>query len=204
MTASVLPTRPSTSRRIGAACLLAALVGVAYVAVMLVMDPSVGDDRYSYPQSPTGFRFGQVLLAVQHVPLVLALIALARLVPTERARRSVMVGAAGMGLLAIVELINIAAADEPSDSSTATLISTLYALPTLVIGAALVVAGLAVIRGGWNVPVWIRWLPLALGVYMFVPLTPALALSADAGRVALGGWMLLYAALGIALLTESD
>jgi hypothetical protein len=38
-----------------------------------------------------------------------------------------------------------------------------------------------------------------LGVYVFVPLTPAIAGPFAAGRLGIGGWMLLMAALGYGL-----
>jgi hypothetical protein len=40
---------------------------------------------------------------------------------------------------------------------------------------------------------------LTLGVYVFVPLFPAVIGPMVQGRIAIGVWMLLFAALGIAL-----
>ena len=45
---------------------------------------------------------------------------------------------------------------------------------------------------------------LILGVYVFFPLSPAISGSFDAGRLAIGGWMLLYTALGYGLMRVRD
>jgi hypothetical protein len=45
--------------------------------------------------------------------------------------------------------------------------------------------------------------PLALGVYVFVPLLPAIFGPMVLGRIAIGVWMLLFGALGVAL-TRAD
>ena len=44
-----------------------------------------------------------------------------------------------------------------------------------------------------------RWLPLALGVYVFVVLIPAVFGPMVAGRIAIGVWLLGYAGLGLAI-----
>jgi hypothetical protein len=43
---------------------------------------------------------------------------------------------------------------------------------------------------------WSRWLPLTLGVWVFVPMMPALVAGYLPARLAITAWMLLYAALG--------
>lgn len=42
-----------------------------------------------------------------------------------------------------------------------------------------------------------------LGVWVFVPMTPAIALSFLGARLAISGWMLLFAVLGLALVAEA-
>jgi hypothetical protein len=61
-----------------------------------------------------------------------------------------------------------------------------------------VVQHMLLVAGG----VALLWLPaviLAPGVYVFVALTPAINGSFVAGRLGIGGWMLLFAALGYGL-----
>lgn len=64
-------------------------------------------------------------------------------------------------------------------------------------------AGIAVIRAGlWRG--WRRVVPLVLGVYVFVPMTPALFGSYVLARLAIGGWMLGFAFLGWALIKTAQ
>ena len=41
---------------------------------------------------------------------------------------------------------------------------------------------------------------MALGAWVFFPMIPALAMMTDGARLAIAGWMLLFAALGAALM----
>jgi hypothetical protein len=71
------------------------------------------------------------------------------------------------------------------------------------LGAALVLDGISVLKAKvWEG--WQRWIPLALGVWVFVPMLPALAVSFVGARFAIAGWMLLFAALGWALMRHSE
>lgn len=67
------------------------------------------------------------------------------------------------------------------------------------IGLGTVIAGIAVVRARvWTG--WARWVPLAIGVMHFVVVTPAIFSGGFvAGRLAIGSWMLLFGALGFAL-----
>jgi hypothetical protein len=59
---------------------------------------------------------------------------------------------------------------------------------------ALILEGAAVLRArSWDG--WRRWLPLALGIWVFVMMS-AFGLSFEAAQFATAGWMLLFAALG--------
>lgn len=105
----------------------------------------------------------------------------------------------GMGLLSIMELVTISGSDAAYPSPQANVIESLYGIPSILIGLTLIAAGTAVIRARrWHG--WRRALPLLLGVYVFVPLTPALFAPHVAARLAIGGWMLGFAFLGWALI----
>jgi len=101
-------------------------------------------------------------------------------------------------LLTIQELVAITAKDVLADSSRATLVSSLYGIPTILIGAGLIVAGVTAMRAepALRRDPWLPGLVLATGVYVFVALTPSLMGSFVAARLGIIGWMLLFAALG--------
>jgi hypothetical protein len=68
----------------------------------------------------------------------------------------------------------------------------------LLIGVGLVIAGLVIARRRMLTG-WARWITLATGGYVFVILFPAVSGPNVAGRLAIGGWMLAWAAIGWAV-----
>ena len=203
-------TTSRSVRRAGVWCLGAGLVGAAQAIIMLAWVPQVSDNRYSYPFTGFGFVVAQASFFLQHLPLVLGVVAILRL-PAARASRTARIatGAAAVGLmlLAVNELITIAAYDAATDSSLATLVNNLYGPPVILIGAGLLVAGIALLRQGTARWVGARWMPalvLVLGVYVFVPLSPAIMGTFTAGRLGIGGWMLLFGVLGFGLTRLPD
>jgi hypothetical protein len=105
-------------------------------------------------------------------------------------------GVLAMAGLAAMEVVSVVARDSG-------LIGTGYGLATLSAGVFLILAGVAVLRARtWTGPR--RYLPLALGGYVFVPLTPAIVAGFTAGQLALAGWMLLFAVLGRAMAAAPD
>lgn len=208
-------TRPSTTtplavRRAGVWCLAAGLVGAAQAIIVLAWSPQVPEDRYSYPFTGFGFVVAQTSFFLQHLPLVVGVAALLRL-PVMRDSRTARIatGAAVVGLilLSVNELITIAAYDAATDSSLAMLVTNLYGPPVILIGAGLVVAGAVLLRQGSAAFGGARWIPvvvLGLGVYVFVPLTPAIMGSFTAGRLGIGGWMLVFGVLGYGLTRLAD
>lgn len=205
------PTTTSRSvRQAGVWCLGAGLVGAAQAIVMLAWAPQVSDDRYSYPFTGFGFVVAQTSFFLQHLPLVVGVAALLWL-PATRASRTARIatGAAAVGLmlLAVNELITIAAYDAATDSSLATLVNNLYGPPVILIGAGLVVSGVTLLRQDSAAGVGARLIPavvLVLGIYVFVPLTPAIMGTFTAGRLGIGGWMLLFGVLGFGLTRLPD
>ena len=194
-----------TVRRTGMWCLAAGLVGVAQAVLVVLWPEQVAADRYSYPFTPTGHVVAQATFFLQHLPLLAGLVALSRLAPvrTSRvARPAAAVAVVGMGLLTVMELVNMAAADAATDSSLASTLGALYGLPTVLVGVGLLVTGWVALRGPgepWSRAPWLRLVVLLTGVYVFFPLTPGIMGPFLAGRAAIGGWMLLFAALGFGL-----
>jgi hypothetical protein len=185
----------------GWVCLVAGVLGLASAIVLIGVEPSVGNDRFSHPFTPFGFAAAQLWFSVQHLGLLAGLYGLTRsgVVGTGRLGRWGAWGAiVGMGLLTLTELVAISGSDSVRPSTRTDTIGSLYGIATFLIGGTLIMAGMAVIRTGrWQG--WRRLLPLILGVFVFVPLTPALFASYVLARLAIGGWMLGFAFLGWAL-----
>jgi len=80
----------------------------------------------------------------------------------------------------------------------------LLGLSALVQGLGLLLAGMAVLRiGRWDG--WQRFTPLLCGLYTFLVLIPALALSPEGYNAwALAGWQIPFALLGVALFQQGS
>jgi hypothetical protein len=103
-----------------------------------------------------------------------------------------------MALLAVTELLAITARSSTYPGEGTGLLDALYGVSTLGIGVGLVVAGLEVRRlGRWTG--WRGLVVLVAGVFVFVPMTPALMGPFLLARLAITVWMLLFAGLGLAL-----
>jgi len=182
-------------------CLAAGLLGAASGIYLAVVSPAVGVDQWSYPLTPTGFAWIQVWFVVQHVGLVLGLVAVwsAGIVGrTSLARSGHLLAVGGMVGLTLTELVAIVARHDDMDTTRVALLGAAYGVVSIAAGVGLVLEGIAAMRERvWDG--WRRWLLLVTGVWVFVPMMPALALSFLGARLAITGWMLLFAALGWAL-----
>jgi hypothetical protein len=101
-----------------------------------------------------------------------------------------------LGTVALIacEFFATTAAHALVGSPDANAVDNAYGIPMVLIGIGLVLAGIKpVLSSG-------RWMPLVLGVYVFVPLFPAVFGPMVLGRLAIGVWMLLFAVLGVALI----
>ena len=108
-------------------------------------------------------------------------------------------GLAGLGelMLAVAEVITVSATG---------LSDTLFAVAPNLVGLGLVLTGIAVIRTGrWTG--WRRFVTLALGVYVFVVLTPVIIASGGPPAVAavagLLVWQVLWVLIAVAVLVET-
>ncbi len=185
-------------RRAGLVCLWGGLLGAASGIALAVVPPAVEPDVYGYPLGPTAFTLIHSFFFVQHLALVLGLLALWRsgaLGKTRLGPWGTGTAVVGMTLLALTELAAIPAANAPYPSPHTDILDTIYGVASMVIGIGLVLTGIAVLRAGlWQG--WQRFLPLLLGVYVFVPMTPAIFGPFVLARLAISGWMLLFALLG--------
>jgi hypothetical protein len=201
MTASTMTAISRTDRSsplAGWICLAGALIGLAQGLFMMVVSPVVGEDRYSYPFTPTGFTIAQLSFGVQHLMLLVGVVALARASWTRRSRLAVVgfwIAAVGFLLLTAMELLALTAANAATASPEADLVNNLYGIPTIICGIGLLIGGVGFVQAS-RLSGWRRWLPLILGIYVFVPLMPAIFAPYVWGRIAISVWMLLFAGLG--------
>ena len=201
MSASTMTTTTRSGKSAPTAgwiCLAGGVIGFAQGLYLLFVTPVVGEDRFSYPFTATGFTIAQLTFAIQHLMLVIGVVALARSDWARRSRLAVVgfwIAAAGFLLLTAMELLALTAADAATASPEADLVNSLYGIPTIVCGIGLVLGGIGFARSS-GMAGWQRWLPLALGIYVFVPLLPAVFAPYVWGRIAISVWMLLFVALG--------
>lgn len=192
---------PTDVHTAGWLCLVAGLLGAASGIYLAVLEPAVGEDQWSYPQSVGAFALTQVWFAVQHLGLLAGIVALGRsgAAGDRRASRvAVLVASSGMAALAVTELVAILPAEEPVDAAFPVALGAVYGLVSTVLGVSLTVLGVQVVRARvWTD--WRRWVPLAVGAWVFVPMFPAMAVSFLGARLSISGWMLLFALLGAAL-----
>ena len=204
--ASLHESSLTTVRTAGQWSLVAGVIGAIQAAAILAWPHQVPEARFSFPFTATGHVIAQSTFFLQHLPLVVAVVALARLprVHDSKATRiSLAVAAVGLGLLALMELVAMAGATTATKSHLGSLLGGLYGLPMLLIGGGLTVAGVALLRSGS--PRAISCLLAVLGVWVFVVMTPALASgSFIAGRIAIGVWMLLFGGLGLSMMRSGQ
>ncbi|NIK59076.1 hypothetical protein [Kribbella shirazensis] len=185
----------------GAVCLVAGVLGAVSGIFLAVYPGQVSEDRFSYPLTADGFTGIQIWFFVQHLGLIAGLAALSRaeiMAPGRSARWGTGLAVSGMALLAVTELIAITARNSTYPGDGTGLLDTLYGVSSLAVGVGLILTGIAVRRRGR----WTGWrglVVLVAGIFVFVPMTPALMGPFVLARLAITGWMLLFAALGYAL-----
>ena len=201
--AGTLPatTVPVWVSRAGAVCLAAGVLGAVSGIVLAVYPAQVSEDMFSYPLTAGGFTVIQVWFFVQHVGLLAGIAALARagiMVQGRSALWGVGLAVTGMALLAVTELIAISARRSTYPGDGTGLADALYGVSSVAVGVGLILAGIAVRRGGR----WTGWrglVVLVAGIFVFVPMMPALMGPFILARLAITVWMLLFTALGYAL-----
>jgi hypothetical protein len=206
MTTTAVPAARSTDeaarlRSYGLVGAIASLVGAACAVLIIAWEPMVAEERFSYPFDATWYAVAQSFFAVQHVamlPLFVGLLVLERRYPSRALRIGIWIALVGQLLLTAMELVAIGAADAMLTDSTGQLVGGLYSVPMILLGVGPVVAGVGALRAGlFAGPA--RWLLLALGGYVFAVMFPAVFGPMVAGRIAIGVWLLGFAALGLVM-----
>jgi hypothetical protein len=198
---STTDARPNTlaTHRVGALTALVGLLGAASGAYLAGVEPAVAENRFSYPLAADSYVGFQSFFAIQHVFLVLGLVALAwtGVAGTSRtARYGHGAAVLGMATLACTEVLAMTASTALVDSDRAGLLGACYGFSSILNAGGLIAVGTAIVRERrWRS--WQRWLVLAMGVWVFVPMMPALMVGGDVARLAIGAWMLLWTLLGL-------
>ncbi|MFZ2503529.1 MAG: hypothetical protein WAW88_12775, partial [Nocardioides sp.] len=190
MSADAGPRAAARVRTAGWLCLWAGVLGALSGVYLSVVEPAVPADQWSYPLAPGQHAAIQTFFAVQHLGLLAGIVGLAgsgALAGRRWATRANTAAVAGMAALAVTELVAILPAEQDTSATFPMVLGGVYGLVSTVLGVALTVAGVGVLRAGvWTG--WARWVPLALGVWVFVPMFPGMALSYLGARLTIGGW----------------
>ena len=202
---NVIERQSSRTRTGSLALIVAGLFGPVSAVFLSVVPPAVPAERFSYPLDAGGHTAIQIVFFVYHLALAWGLWAVWRSGAAGHSRLATIGGVGSvvsMVLLACQELVAISAATAVYPSTTADTVGGVYGVISILNGLALILLGVAVLRARrWSG--WARWLPLVLGVYVIVPLTPAIFGPFVLARLTIGVWVLLFAALGWALSRES-
>lgn len=201
-----LTSAPTTTRvtRAGILCIGGALVGVGGGLALAVIDPVVGLDRFSYPTGPVEFILFQLAFALNHVLMLLGVLAVGWS-GGFGVRRPGAVGlwisVVSLGALTLVELIGATQAYEASPSSLSPIFDVAYPVLTLLILVGLLMLGVSVLRERrWTS--WRRWAPLSTGLTLGLLALPGLALGFFWARIGLTLWVASFIVLGLALMVE--
>jgi hypothetical protein len=187
--------------RAGRITFWAGVLGAASGLFLAVRPSAAPVDQWSYPQPVLEFGLTQTWFAIQHMGLALGIWELWELM-RRRARFGYYAAWGGMLAISLTELVAIIPATQPMDAPMVVALGAVYGVVTVVIGAGLVALGVTALRSGVLVGLR-RWIPLSLGVWVFFPMLPGIAVSFLAARLTIAGWMLLFATLGW-ILTKSE
>jgi hypothetical protein len=194
-----------SQQRAGLIGLVTGLLGALSAVVMLLWPPQVAEQLVSYPFTTAGFYVAQAWFFIHHFGLMLVLVALALsgAVGNYRVGRwGAWTAVIGMVALALCELLAMRYADWPTAAANAGLMGNCYGIAVTVIGLGMLAVGIGVLRADvWHR--WRRWTPLAIGIATFAVVTPGMFGGFVIARLAIGSWLLLFAALGWGLYVES-
>lgn len=179
-----------------AVCVVCGVLGAVLAGYLAEASGTVG----VYPHPVSGSAALQIVLALCRIGLLLGLLSLraSGVVPASRGARTAHYAAvAVLAGLTVAEGIAISVPVSAS-GPTPRAFAVVYACYTALLGIALLVLGVEVVRrGSWQGPR--RWLTAVLGLWLLVAVLPALAFAPASAGWAVAAWMLLFALLGLAL-----
>ena len=197
-----LATRPTSDDRLrtyGAACAASGVLGVVAGLITVLYDPAVPSDQWSYPFTTTTQWAVSVGLAITHVLTAVGFIGVLRARPYGESRAAgvtLCIAVAGFVLLSIAELLSGAIGGRDLDSTSATWVSTVFGVASLMTAVGGLVSGAVIVRTHRWAGIG-AWMVLASGAVMLLLVTPA-NISGDLGfrTAALILWSLTFVALG--------
>jgi hypothetical protein len=196
------PRALSSSGSIG---LITGILGVLSAIVMLSWTPQSTEGVLHYPFTPDGFRILQTWFFVHHFGLVAVLVGLlmSGAVGAGRFfRAGAWIAIIGMVMLTGMELFAIQYTEWDTKAANEGTMGAGYGISTSLVGLGMLIAGAGVLRtrvwSGWR-----RWIPLLIGLSLFLVVTPGMFSGYVIARLAIGSWMALFAALGWALVVET-
>ena len=194
-----------TLRKLGWIGFITGILGVLSVIPMLTWPPQVEERQLSYPFTINGFYVIQSWFFVHHIGLVAVLVALAKsgaVGSRSFACWAAWLSVAGMIMLTFMELYAMQFAGWETKAANEGVMGVGYGISTTIIGLGLLGSGVGVLRARvWSG--WRKWIPLILGIELFVLVTPLMFGGYVLARIAIASWMALYAALGWSILTEA-
>jgi hypothetical protein len=190
-----------TSRPLGTLVIVFAILAAVFALVIAVVPPAVAPEVWSYPTAALPFTLGQILIGIHHLVMAAGLFAAWRIGLAGRLRLAAvgaMSSTIAMVLFAVLEFGSAAIADSELGSAATDTVGSLYGVLTVVLAAASIVYGIAIIRAhAWAG--FTRLTVLVTGIYLIFPLIPAQFGPFLWRSVALIVWSLLYIGLGIGL-----
>ena len=203
--ATATATRSEIVRTAGRLCLAGAIIGVTGGLVTAFIEPAVASDRYSYPYTPSGHVLAELTFILNHVLLLIGVLGIARSGAAGRGRLGrvgLWTSMVGLVALTLCEAGSTALADSAYPTPRTDALGMGYGVASILIGVGLVLAGVAVARPRhWTG--WARYIVLLCGVAVFVLVIPGVFSTLLAGRLVLVIWMLMFAALGLALIRSA-
>ncbi|MDJ1371681.1 hypothetical protein [Gulosibacter molinativorax] len=198
---AVMPASRSISLG-GWVLIVGGVLGTLIGLLLAVVPGMVGKEAFSYPLTAAGHAATQVFLFVHHVAIAYGLYVVWRSGFAGKGKLAAVGGIGSvvvMALFGVHEFVVAGLAEAVYPSAQIALAEAVYGVLSILIGAMLIVFGIAAMRGG-QLHGWRRWIILILDVYIFVPLLPLTLVSFETARIAIALWNLLFAVLGSALL----
>jgi hypothetical protein len=205
MTTSTASLTAGSRPLAGWICAIGGAIGVASGLVTAFVTPDVDASMYRYPYSPGAYATIQFIFAANHLMLLVGVagIGWARAARGALWATGAAISAFGLLLLTGCEFWALRLTNTTSTGPGAGALNTAYGVATLASGLGLVLVGIAVARARrWRG--WARWTPLALGVLVFVVVLPGVFGTFLEGRLAISFWMVVWVALGAALVRDGN